>query len=219
MNRGLGIGVLFSGESGTGKTMAAEVIANDLRLSLYRIDLSGVVSKYIGETEKNLRRLFDAAEDGGAILFFDEADSLFGKAQRGEGQPRPICQHRDQLPAAAHGVLPRPGHSGHQHEERSGPGLRAQASVSSWTFRTLDPRSAGAIWKKVFPPETKTNGLDYDRLARLNMTGGSIHNIALNAAFLAAAAGTPVTMQFVLDAARMEFRKQNRPIIEADFRL
>ena len=79
MNRGLGINALFAGESGTGKTMAAEVIANHLRLSLYRIDLSAVVSKYIGETEKNLRRLFDAAEDGGAILFFDEADALFGK--------------------------------------------------------------------------------------------------------------------------------------------
>jgi len=79
MNRGLGISALFAGESGTGKTMAAEVIANDLGLSLYRIDLSAVVSKYIGETEKNLRRLFDTAEDGGAILFFDEADALFGK--------------------------------------------------------------------------------------------------------------------------------------------
>ena len=79
MSRGLGISALFAGESGTGKTMAAEVLANDLRLNLYRIDLSAVVSKYIGETEKNLRRLFDAAEDGGAILFFDEADALFGK--------------------------------------------------------------------------------------------------------------------------------------------
>ncbi len=79
MNRGLGINALFIGESGTGKTMAAEVLANELGLHLYRIDLSGVVSKYIGETEKNLRRVFDAAEDGGAILFFDEADALFGK--------------------------------------------------------------------------------------------------------------------------------------------
>nr|MDJ0600018.1 ATP-binding protein [Crocosphaera sp.] len=79
MNRGMGISAMFAGESGTGKTMAAEVIANSLRLNLYRIDLSGVVDKYIGETEKNLRRLFDAAEGGGAILFFDEADALFGK--------------------------------------------------------------------------------------------------------------------------------------------
>ncbi|MGH9842447.1 MAG: ATP-binding protein, partial [Blastocatellia bacterium] len=79
MNRGLGINALFAGESGTGKTMAAEVIANELQLDLFRIDLSAVVSKYIGETEKNLRKLFDAAEDSGAILFFDEADALFGK--------------------------------------------------------------------------------------------------------------------------------------------
>ena len=77
--RGLGISALFAGESGTGKTMAAEVLANELHLDLYRIDLSAVVSKYIGETEKNLRRVFDAAEDGGAILLFDEADALFGK--------------------------------------------------------------------------------------------------------------------------------------------
>ena len=79
MNRGLGINALFAGESGTGKTMAAEVIANELQLDLFRIDLSAVVNKYIGETEKNLRKLFDAAEDSGAILFFDEADALFGK--------------------------------------------------------------------------------------------------------------------------------------------
>src|SRR5262249_5136087 len=77
--RGLGISALFAGESGTGKTMAAEVLANTLHLDLYRIDLSSVVSKYIGETEKNLRRVFDAAEDSGAILLFDEADALFGK--------------------------------------------------------------------------------------------------------------------------------------------
>ena len=77
--RGLGISVLFAGESGTGKTMAAEVLANELKLDLYRIDLAAMVSKYIGETEKNLRRIFDAADDGGAILLFDEADALFGK--------------------------------------------------------------------------------------------------------------------------------------------
>ncbi len=78
-SRGLGISALFAGPSGTGKTMAAEVLANELRLDLYRIDLSSVVSKYIGETEKNMRRAFDAAKAGGAILLFDEADALFGK--------------------------------------------------------------------------------------------------------------------------------------------
>jgi SpoVK/Ycf46/Vps4 family AAA+-type ATPase len=79
ISRGLGISALFAGESGTGKTMAAEVLASELSLDLYRIDLSQVVSKYIGETEKNLRRIFDAAEEGGAILLFDEADALFGR--------------------------------------------------------------------------------------------------------------------------------------------
>jgi hypothetical protein len=81
MNRGLGISVLFAGQSGTGKTMAAEVIANRLGFDLYRIDLSSIVSKYIGDTEKNLRQVFDAAEEGGCILFFDEADAVFWQAQ------------------------------------------------------------------------------------------------------------------------------------------
>ena len=218
MNRGLGIGVLFSGVSGTGKTMAAEVIANDLRLSLYRIDLSGVVSKYIGETEKNLRRLFDAAEDGGTILFFDEADSLFGKRSE-------VKDSHDRYANIEINYLLQ------RMESFRGLAILAtnmRSALDPAFVRRLrfivdfphpGPEERRRIWKKVFPPETKTNGLDYDRLARLNMTGGSIHNIALNAAFLAAAAGTPVTMQFVLDSARMEFRKQNRPIMEADFRL
>src|SRR5207244_219785 len=77
--RGLGVSALFTGDSGTGKTMAAEVLAGELKLDLYRIDLSAVVSKYIGETEKNLKRVFDAAEEGGVLLLFDEADALFGK--------------------------------------------------------------------------------------------------------------------------------------------
>jgi hypothetical protein len=218
LNRGLGIGVLFSGVSGTGKTMAAEVIANDLRLSLYRIDLSGVVSKYIGETEKNLRRLFDAAEDGGAILFFDEADSLFGKRSE-------VKDSHDRYANIEINYLLQRMES-----------FRGLAILATNMRSALDPAfvrrlrfivdfphpgqpERRRIWEKVFPPETKTNGLDYDRLASLNITGGSIHNIALNAAFQAAAAGTPVTMQFVLRSARTEFRKQNRPIIEADFRI
>jgi SpoVK/Ycf46/Vps4 family AAA+-type ATPase len=118
MNRGLGIGVLFAGVSGTGKTMAAEVIANDLRLNLYRIDLSQVVSKYIGETEKNLRRLFDAAEDGGAILFFDEADSLFGK--RSEVKDSHDRYANIEINYLLQRMSPSgPGNPCHQREERS----------------------------------------------------------------------------------------------------
>ena len=111
MNRGLGISALFAGESGTGKTMAAEVIANDLHLNLYLIDLSAVVSKYIGETEKNLRGRRSVRQ-----------------TQRGQGQPRPLRQHRDQLPAATHGGLSRAGDPGDQHEKRPGSSLYAPAT-------------------------------------------------------------------------------------------
>jgi hypothetical protein len=219
MNRGLGIGVLFSGESGTGKTMAAEVIANELQLNLYRIDLSQVVSKYIGETEKNLQRLFDAAEDGGAILFFDEADSLFGKRSE-------VKDSHDRYANIEISYLLQ------RMEAFGGLAILAtnmKSALDQAFLRRLrftvefphpGPEERRMIWQKVFPTETKTNGLDYDRLARLNLTGGSIHNAALNAAFLAAAAAdTPVTMQHVLDAARTESKKQGGHISEADFRL
>jgi hypothetical protein len=126
MNRGFGISALFAGESGTGKTMAAEVIANELQLNLYRIDLSAVVSKYIGETEKNLRRLFDAPRTAGPSCSSTRPTPV-RQAQRGQGQPRPLRQHRDQLPAAAHGGLPRAGDPGDQHEERPRPGFHAPA--------------------------------------------------------------------------------------------
>lgn len=217
MNRGLGISALFAGDSGTGKTMAAEVIANDLQLNLYRIDLSAVVSKYIGETEKNLRRLFDAAEDGGAILFFDEADALFGKRSE-------VKDSHDRYANIEINYLLQ------RMEAYRGLAILAtnmksaldQAFVRRLRFILTFPfpghPERQQIWLKVFPPETPTLGLDFSRLARLNLTGGSIHNIALNAAFLAARAGTPVTMPLLLQAARTEFRKLDRPINEADFR-
>lgn len=217
MNRGLGIGVLFAGESGTGKTMAAEVIANELHMDLYRIDLSQVVSKFIGETEKNLRKLFDAAEDGGAILFFDEADSLFGKRSE-------VKDSHDRYANIEINYLLQ------RMESFRGLAILATNMKSALDpafvrrlrfivdFPYPGPEERKSMWQKVFPPETVTEELDYDRLARLNLTGGSIHNIALNAAFLAAAAKTPVTMQLVLDAARAEFRKSEKPVMEGDFR-
>jgi len=218
MNRGMGISALFSGESGTGKTMAAEVIANELQLNLYRIDLSQVMSKYIGETEKNLQRLFDAAEDGGAILFFDEADALFGKRSE-------VKDSHDRYANIEVSYLLQ------RMESFGGLAILATNMKSSLdqaflrrlryevAFHHPGPEERKMIWQKVFPQETKTDRLDYDRLARFSLAGGSIHNIALNAAFLAAAAGTPVTMQLVLDAARTEVIKQRLPCIEAEFRL
>ena len=214
--RGLSINALFAGESGTGKTMAAEVIANDLRLNLFRIDLSAVVSKYIGETEKNLRRLFDAAEDGGAILFFDEADALFGKRSE-------VKDSHDRYANIEINYLLQ------RIESYHGLAILATNMKSSLDqafmrrirfiveFAPHGHAERKAIWQKIFPPQTRTVGLDYQRLANLNLNGGSINNVAINAAFLAAQAGTPVTMPLVLQAARNEFLKLKRPFNSDDF--
>jgi SpoVK/Ycf46/Vps4 family AAA+-type ATPase len=216
MNRGFGISALFAGESGTGKTMAAEVIANDLRLNLYRIDLSAVVSKYIGETEKNLRRLFDAAEDGGAILFFDEADALFGKRSEVKDS------HDRYANIEINYLLQRmEAYSGlailatNMKTALDQAFMRRLRFVVNFTFPNVSERNA--LWRKAFPAQLPQAELDWDRLARLNLTGGNIHSIALNAAFLTAQAGAPLTMERVLEAARMEFRKLNKPINEAEF--
>jgi hypothetical protein len=218
MNRGLGITVLFAGESGTGKTMAAEVIANALGLLLYRIDLSAVVSKYIGETEKNLRKLFDAAEDGGAILFFDEADALFGKRSEVKDshdryaniETSYLLQRMESYRGLA--IL-----ATNMKSALDNAFLRRLRFIVNFPFPGTAERTA--IWEKVFPPETPKSELDFARLARLNVTGGSIHNIALNAAFLAAQAGTPVTMPLILDAACTEFRKLEKPFNDVGFRM
>jgi SpoVK/Ycf46/Vps4 family AAA+-type ATPase len=218
MNRGMGINALFAGESGTGKTMAAEVIANALRLYLYRIDLSAVVSKYIGETEKNLRRLFDAAENGGAILFFDEADALFGK--RSEVKDSHDRYANIEINYLLQRIESYRGLSILATNMKSALDtafLRRLRFVVNFPFP--GPAERKRMWEHAFPPKVPLDKLDYDRLARLNITGGSVHNIALNAAFLAAQAGTPVTMALILTAARTEFRKLERPVNEADFKL
>ena len=216
MNRGMGISVMFAGESGTGKTMAAEVIANDLQLNLYRIDLSAVVSKYIGETEKNLRKLFDAAEDGGAILFFDEADALFGKRSEVKDshdryaniEINYLLQRLEAYRGLA--IL-----ATNIKNALDAAFVRRLRFVVNFSFPGVMERKA--LWEKVFPPDTPIEDLDFQKLAKFNLTGGNVHNIAINAAFLAAKAGTPVTMKIVLSAARTEFRKLERPINEADF--
>ncbi|BBL72822.1 ATP-binding protein [Methylogaea oryzae] len=218
MNRGFGISALFSGESGTGKTMAAEVIANDLRLNLYRIDLSAVVSKYIGETEKNLRKLFDAAEQGGAILFFDEADALFGKRSEVKDshdryaniEINYLLQRMEAFRGLA--IL-----ATNMKSALDTAFMRRLRFVVNFQFPGVQERKL--IWQKALPPQTPQESLDFDRLARLNLTGGNIHSVALNAAFQAAAAGLPVSMGLMLDAARSEMRKLDKPVNEAEFRL
>jgi len=225
MNRGFSISALFAGESGTGKTMAAEVIANELRLNLYRIDLSGVVNKYIGETEKNLRRLFDAAEDGGAILFFDEADALFGKRSEVKDshdryaniEVNYLLQRMESYRGLA--IL-----ATNMKSALDAAFIRRLRFVVNFPFPTSIDRRR--LWEKVFLqtaaekklPHPPIDMLDYDRLARLNLAGGHIHNVALNAAFLAAGMGVNVSMPLILSAARAECVKLNRPINESDFK-
>ncbi len=218
MNRGLGISVLFAGDSGTGKTMAAEVIASELGMLLYRIDLSAVVSKYIGETEKNLRKLFDAAENGGAILFFDEADALFGKRSEVRDshdryaniEVNYLLQRIEAFQGLA--IL-----ATNMKGALDGAFTRRLRFIINFPFPGQVQRKA--MWQRVFPAPMPRAALDFERLARLNLSGGNIQSIALNGAFAAASTGAGVNMALLLDAARAEFRKMDKPIIEADFRL
>jgi hypothetical protein len=213
--RGLGLSALFAGPSGTGKTLAAEVLAAQLRLDLYRIDLSSVVSKYIGETEKNLRRVFDAADEGGALLLFDEADALFGKRSE-------VKDSHDRYANIEVGYLL-------QRMEA----YRGLAILTTNLKSALDPAflrrirfvvqfpfpDAGAreeIWRRIFPAETPVEGLDWRRLAGLDVAGGSIRNMALSAAFLAADAGQSVRMTHLLEAARSEYAKLEKPLTGAE---
>jgi hypothetical protein len=215
--RGLGVSALFAGESGVGKTLAAEVLARDLALDLYRVDLAAVVSKYIGETSKNLRQVFDAAEEGGVLLLFDEADALFGK--RGE-----VKDSHDRYANIDVAYLLQ------RMEAYQGLAIlttNMKTAVDRAFQRRLrftvnfpfpDATQREAIWSRVFPRQTPTQNLDYRKLAQLNVAGGNIRNIALNAAFLAADARTAVTMAHVLRAARLEGQKLDRALSEAEIR-
>jgi predicted nucleic acid-binding protein len=215
--RGLGISALFAGASGTGKTLAAEVLAKELRLDLFRIDLSAVVSKYIGETEKNLKQVFDAAEEGGVLLLFDEADALFGKrAEVKDSHDRYanievsyLLQRMESFQGIA--ILTTNLKSSLDKAFQR----RLRFTVD---FPFPGPQEREAIWRSVFPAAAPTDGLDLKRLAQLNMTGGNIRNIALNAAFLAAEAGSSIEMRNVLQATRQEAIKAERPLADSEIR-
>jgi hypothetical protein len=214
--RGRGITALFSGPSGTGKTMAAEVLADDLTLDLYRIDLAGVVSKFIGETEKNLRRVFDSAEHSGAILFFDEADALFGKrTEVRDSHDRYANIEVDYL------LQRMESYGGLAILATNRRGLLDPAFLRRLRFVLDFPFPSAAdrrrMWERAFPPSTPVGELDLDALAGLELSGGSIRNVALNAAFLAAADGGRVEMEHVLRAGRREYMKLDRLVTESDF--
>jgi hypothetical protein len=215
--RGLGVSALFAGESGTGKTMAAEVLARELQLDLYRIDLSSVVSKYIGETEKNLRRVFDAAEDAGAVLLFDEADALFGKRSEVKDshdryaniEVSYLLQRMEAYRGLA--IL-----TTNMKGALDGAFLRRLRFVVHFPFP--DQAQREAIWRSVLPAQLPTDRIDCRKLAQLHVAGGAIRNIALNAAFLAADRQEAVAMPHLLQAAHAEAAKRERPLAEAETR-
>ncbi|HYC93808.1 MAG TPA: ATP-binding protein [Thermoanaerobaculia bacterium] len=216
LTRGRGITTLFAGPSGTGKTMAAEIIAGELGLELYRIDLAGVVSKYIGESEKNLRRVFDAAEQSGAILFFDEADALFGKRTDVKDshdlyaniQVNYLLQRMEDYRGLA--IL-----STNRKTALDRAFLRRLRFVIDFPFP--DRASRARIWRGAFPRETPVDALDFDFLAGMEIAGGNIKNIALGAAFLAAADGGVVNEKHIVHAARREYAKIQKLVTPNEF--
>ena len=196
--------------------MAAEVIAAELQLDLYRIDLASVISKYIGETEKNLRRVFDAADQGGAILFFDEADALFGKRtevkdshdRHANVEINYLLQRIEDYAGLAILATNRKG-------DLDPAFLRRIRFVVSFPF----PRAAARarIWETVLPDDLPREPLDLDALARIEMAGGNIRNAAVNAAFAAAAADRPVSMPLLVHAAAHEYAKLDKLPTHSEF--
>ena len=212
---GKGLNALFAGESGTGKTMAADVMAGALGLDLYKIDLSALVSKYIGETEKNLDRIFTEAATSNAILFFDEADAIFGKRSE-------VKDSHDRYANIEISYLLQ------RMEAYDGVVILAtnlRANLDEAFTRRLhfaiefpfpQPADRERIWRVNVPPETPLAAdVDFGLLAdRFELAGGSIRNIILAAAFLAAENDDAVGLRHLLHAARREYQKMGRLIEE-----
>jgi ATP-dependent 26S proteasome regulatory subunit len=215
--RGLGLSVLFSGASGTGKTMAAEIMAVELDLDLYRIDLASVISKYIGETEKNLRTVFDAAEESSAILLFDEADALFGKRSEVRDshdryanlEVSYLLQRVESYRGIA--ILT----TNMQHALDSAFMRRFRFIVQ---FPFPDAASRARIWERIFPATAPLDSVKCERLAQLNISGGVIRNIAVHAAFMAAEKQQAIGMRHLFAAAQIEYAKMAKPLTGAETR-
>ncbi|MBY5164288.1 AAA family ATPase [Salsipaludibacter albus] len=211
----VGTSALFVGDSGTGKTLAARVVAQELGLDLYRVDLSATVDKYIGETEKNVSRIFDAAEAGGVVLLFDEADALFGR--RGEvrdGQDRYAnleVAHLLQRMETYRGLAILTTNLKSNVDKAF---LRRLTVVLGFPFPGQHERAE--IWRRVFPPGAPLEGVDPGRLSGMALTGGAIASIALAAAFAAAEDGTAITPDHLRRAARLEAAKHDRVLTDHD---
>ena len=215
-----GVPILFSGPPGTGKTMAAEIIAGELGLDLYKIDLSSIVSKYIGETEKNMERIFSEAESSNAILFFDEADALFGKRSEVRDSHDRYANieisYLLQRMEAYDGVTILATNIRSNLDDAFT--RRLQFAVS---FPFPDEPDRLRIWKALFPPDLpRGSDIDLPLLARrFKLPGGNIRNIIVNAAFLASADGGQVTMGHLFHSIHREYQKLGRLVGEDDLTL
>ncbi len=217
LSLGRGLNALFSGSSGTGKTMAAEVIAHELGLDLYKIDLSAVVSKYIGETEKNLSRIFEEAQHSNAVLFFDEADALFGKRSEVKDahdryanlEIAYLLQRMEEY----EGIVILATNLGKNLDEAF---VRRLQYFIEFPFPDAEHREQ--IWRAIFPARTPlSENIDFEALAlKYKITGGNIKNIGVKAAYCAAADGKVVTRQHLLHATRRELQKMGKPYMEIE---
>lgn len=215
---GKGLSILFVGPSGTGKTMAAEIVASELALDLYKIDLSCIVSKYIGETEKNLNRIFNEAEQSNAVLFFDEADAVFGKRSEVKDshdryaniETNYLLQKMEEY----EGIVILASNFQKNIDEAFTRRLRF---IIDFPFPEKDYRYR--IWRGVFPAGTPLDrDIDFDFLAqKLKLSGGHIRNIALSAAFLAAGNSGHIGMEHIIRATKREFQKMGRLCVKSDF--
>jgi SpoVK/Ycf46/Vps4 family AAA+-type ATPase len=216
---GHGVTALFAGPSGTGKTMAAEILANELALELYKIDLSGVVSKYIGETEKNLNRIFNAANDSNAILFFDEADALFGKRSE-------IKDAHDRYANIEIAYLLQ------KMEEYSGIVIlttNLQKNMDDAFLRRLrfiitfpfpDEKYREKIWLNIFPKSASiSSDINFSELAsKIEISGGGIKNISLRAAYLAAEHNKKIQIDHLILASKYELKKKGNTYVDIDIK-
>lgn len=219
LSYGKGLSMMFSGPPGTGKTMAAEVVAGELNMEIYKIDLSQIISKYIGETEKNLKEIFDEARDCHAILFFDETDALLGKRSE-------VKDAHDKYANVETAYLLQ------KIEEYDGISVMATnylQNIDEAFMRRLtyvihfpfpDETSREQIWRGMFPPETPVDaGIDYRFLARqFQLSGGNIKNIVVASAFLAAREQIPVHMKHIFRSIRQELTKQGKILLREDLK-
>ena len=220
MGFGNGLNLLFTGESGTGKTMAAQIIANELEMEIYKIDLSVLVSKYIGETEKNINKIFHEAKTSNAIIFFDEADAIFGKrTEIKDAHDRYAnvevsyllqkLEEHDEIVILASNLK-------HNIDEAF---IRRMHFIVEFPFP--DEKERLEIWKNVFPKPysyLKKDDIDFEFLAgQFKTSGAMIKSIALSAAFLAASESSKIEMKHLIRATKRELEKKGKPILKADF--